>query len=168
MSGQPPEPSLVAGRRSLSRAIRTRRLAASPDAIWRVIEDPFAMPRWWPGVERIEGVAEDRFTQVLRTKRQRAVRMDFRVLVSDPPGSGGSPPGHRTWEQEVQGTPFERVLHQAVTEVLLESADGGGTQVTIAQLQRLRGYSRTGTLLLRRATDKRLAEALDGLERVFG
>ena len=68
----------------------------------------------------------------------------------------------------MQGTPFERVLDEAVTEVLLEPADGGGTQVTIAQLQRLRGYSRTGTLLLRRATDKRLDEALDGLERIFG
>jgi Polyketide cyclase / dehydrase and lipid transport len=168
VSGQPSESSLVAGRRSLSRAMRTRRLAAPPEAIWGVIEDPFTMPRWWPGVERIEGVAEDRFTQVLRTKRQRAVRMDFRVLVSAPPGTGGSPAGHRTWEQEVQGTPFERVLHQAVTEVLLEPADGGGTQVTIAQLQKLRGYSRTGTLLLRRATDKRLAEALDGLERICG
>ena len=54
----------------------------SPEAIWTVIEDPFAMPRWWPGVERIEGVEEDRFTQVLQTKRRRAVRMDFRVLVS--------------------------------------------------------------------------------------
>ncbi len=150
------------------RAVRTRRLTGSPEAIWRVIGDPFTMPRWWPGVERIEGVEKDRFTQLLRTKRRRAVRMDFRVLVSEPPGSGGSPAGHRTWEQEVAGTPFERVLHEAVTEVLLEPADGGGTQVTIAQLQRLRGASRTGALLLRRATDKRLNEALDGLERVCG
>ncbi len=126
------------------------------------------MPRWWPGVERIEGVVEDRFTQVLRTKRRRAVRMDFRVLVSRPPGSGGSPAGQRTWEQEVKGTPFERVLQEAVTEVLLEPANGGGTQVAIAQLQRLRGSSRTGTLLLRRATDKRLDEALAGLERICG
>ena len=36
-------------------------------------------------------------------------------------------------------------------------------QVTIAQLQKLRGYSRTGALMLRRATNKRLDEALDGL-----
>jgi hypothetical protein len=160
VTGQPPGSSLVGGRRSLSRAVRTRRLNASPEAIWRVIEDPFTMLRWWPGVERIEGVEEDRFTQVLRTKRRRPVRMDFRVLVSEPPGSGGSPAGQRTWAQEVQGTPFERVLHEAVTEALLEPVDGGGTQVTIAQLQKLRGASRTGTLLLRRATD--------GLERICG
>ncbi len=141
-------------------------MAAPSEAIWRVIEDPFAMPRWWPGVERIEGVEPDRFTQVLRTKRGRTVRMDFRVIVSDPPGSGDTLAGHRSWAQEVAGTPFERVLNEAVTEVLLEPADGGATVVTIAQLQRLRGYSRTGTLLLRRATNRRLAEALDGLERI--
>jgi carbon monoxide dehydrogenase subunit G len=141
-------------------------MAAPPEAIWRVIEDPFAMPRWWPGVERIEGVEPDRFTQVLRTKRGRTVRMDFRVIASDPPVSGDTPAGHRSWTQEVAGTPFERVLNEAVTEVLLEPADGGATLVTIAQLQRLRGYSRTGTLLLRRATNRRLAEALDGLERI--
>ena len=96
-------------------------MGAPSEAIWRVIEDPFAMPRWWPGVERIEGVEPDRFTQVLRTKRGRTVRMDFRVIVSDPPGSGDTPAGHRSWEQEVAGTPFERVLNEAVTEVLLDS-----------------------------------------------
>lgn len=149
------------------RAERTRRLTAPAAAVWKVIEDPFAMPRWWPGVERVEGVEGGRFTQVLRTKRGRTVRMDFRVLVSEAPRSGAAPAGHRTWEQEVAGTPFERVLHEAVTEVLIEPADGGGTRVSIAQVQRLRGYSRTGTLLLRRATDRRLGEALDGLERII-
>jgi carbon monoxide dehydrogenase subunit G len=148
------------------RAERTRRLAAPAAAVWKVIEDPFALPRWWPGVERIEGVDGDQFTQVLRTKRGRAVRMDFRVLVSEAPASGGGSAGRRTWEQEVAGTPFERVLHEAVTEVVLEPADGSGTQVTIVQSQKLRGASRTGTLLLRRATDRRLREALDGLERI--
>jgi carbon monoxide dehydrogenase subunit G len=153
------------------RAQRTRRLTAPAAAVWKVIEDPFAMPRWWPGVERVEGVEGDRFTQVLRTKRGRTVRMDFRVLVSEAPrgarAPAGAAAGHRTWEQEVAGTPFERVLHEAVTEVLIEPADGGASQVTIAQVQRLRGYSRTGTLLLRRATDRRLGEALDGLGRII-
>ena len=43
------------------------------------------MPRWWPGVERMEGVEADRFTQVFKTKRGRPVRADFRVLRSEPP-----------------------------------------------------------------------------------
>ena len=137
----------------------------SPAAVWDVIDDPFQMPRWWPGVTRVEGVEQARFTLVFQTKRQRSVRMDFRVLASDAPGVEGAPSGHRAWEQEVTGTPFERVLHEAVTEVLLEPADGGGSRVTIAQSQKLRGFSRTGAMLLRRATDRRLGEALDGLEQ---
>ena len=63
------------------------------------------------------------------------------------------------------GTPFERVLDESVIEVTLEPIDGG-TQVTIAQRQKLRGYSRTGGFMLRRATKGKLREALEGLERV--
>jgi carbon monoxide dehydrogenase subunit G len=156
----------IPSRRHTSRAERSRQLLATPATLWKVIGDPYQMTRWWPGVARVEGVEEDRFTLVFQTKRKRPVRMDFRVLASDAPGTGGEPSGHRAWEQEVQGTPFERVLQSAVTEVLLDPAHGGTTQVTIAQAQRLRGYSRTGALLVRRATDKRLDEALDALEQI--
>lgn len=157
----------VPGRHRRSRSERSRRLLATPAALWEVIADPLAMPRWWPDVARVEAVEEDRFTLVFQTKRKRPVRMDFHVLASDAPGSGGEPSGHRAWEQEVQGTPFERVLDSSVTEVLLDPAHGGTTQVTIAQAQRLRGYSRTGALLLRRATDKRLDQALEALEQII-
>ena len=154
-------------RRRMSRAERSRQLLATPATVWDMIADPFQMPRWWPGVARAEGVEEDRFTLVFQTKRKRPVRMDFRVLASDAPGSRDEPSGHRAWEQEVRGTPFERVLEGSITEVLLDPAHGGTTRVTIAQAQRLRGYSRTGALLLRRATDKRLDEALDALEQIL-
>jgi carbon monoxide dehydrogenase subunit G len=137
---------------------RERRIAADQRRVWEVIEDPHHMPRWWPGVKRMEGVEDDRFTQVFFTKRGRPVRMDFRLLASEPPW-------RRVWEQKVAGTPFERVLSQAITEIVLEPADGG-TRVTLAQDQKLRGYSRTGGFLLRRATRKRLDEALEGLERI--
>jgi carbon monoxide dehydrogenase subunit G len=150
----------------VSRAERARRVPASPATVWAAIADPFQMPRWWPGVIRVEGVEGERFTLVFQTKRKRPVRMDFHVLASIGPGAGSEPSGRRAWEQEVRGTPFERVLREAVTEVLLEPADGGGTRVTIAQLQKLRGFSRTGSILLRRATDRRLDEALDALERI--
>ena len=86
------------------------------------------------------------------------MRLDFQVLESDPPW-------RRVWTQEIEGTPFQRVLDEAVTEVVLEP-EPEGTRVTIAQRQKLRGYSRTGGLLLRRATKGKLREALEGLERV--
>lgn len=111
----------------------------------------------------MEGVHEDRFTQVYATKRGRAVRMDFRLLASDPPERGG--PARVSFEQDVLGTPFERVLNQSITEVVLEPEDRA-TKVTIAQKQKLRGYSRTGGWLLRRVTGRRLQQALEGLERL--
>ncbi|MBV9606927.1 MAG: SRPBCC family protein [Solirubrobacterales bacterium] len=153
------------GRRNLSSASRNRVLDAPLAEVWKVIEDPYQMPRWWPSVERIEGVEDDRFTQVFKTRRRRTVRADFRVLASEPP-DGEYSSGHRTWSQEVAGTPFERVLHESITEIALEPAEGG-TEVKIAQRQRLRGYSKTGALAMRSATAKRLDEALDGLERIF-
>lgn len=137
---------------------RSRTIAANQRRVWKVIEDPHHMPRWWPGVVRMEGVAEGRFTQVFVSKRGRSVRMDFRLLASEPPV-------RRAWEQEIVGTPFQRVLSESVTEIALEPA-AEGTRVTIALAQRLKGYSRTGGFLLRRAMRKRLDEALDGLERI--
>jgi uncharacterized protein YndB with AHSA1/START domain len=139
---------------------RSRTLAADPKRVWAVIEDPHHMPRWWPGVKRMESVQDDRFTQVHMTKRGRPVRMDFRVLESEAPR-------RRSWEQELEGTPFERHLSDSVTEVVLEPA-GEGTNVTLVARQKLRGYSRTGGLLFRRATGSRLTEALEELERICG
>jgi hypothetical protein len=159
--------SFIPQRRSLSRSERARLLIVQPLTLWKVIEDPFQLPRWWPGVTRIEGVEDDRFTQVLQTKRRHTVRMDFRVLVSEAPGNGGEASGHRAWEQEVQGTPFERFLDQSITEVLIDPMSGGTSQVTIAQVQKLRGYSRTGALMMRRATNKQLDQALDALAELF-
>lgn len=137
---------------------RSRTLPASPEQLWELIADPHHMPRWWPGVERMEGVEPDRFTQVFKTKRGRPVRADFRVVASDAPTT-------RAWEQEVDGTPFERVLSASVIEVRLDPVPAG-TQVTISQQQKLRGYSRTGGFLIRRATASRLDEALDGLAQI--
>lgn len=135
-----------------------RTLAADQQRLWDLIADAHHFPRWWPGVIRMEGVSDDRFTQVFKTKRGRPVRIDFHLVMSDPPRA-------RAWEQEIAGTPFERVLAELVIEVQLRPT-GQGTEVTISQQQKLRGYSRTGGFLLRRATRNRLAEALDGLERI--
>jgi hypothetical protein len=115
----------------------------------------------------VEGVSEDRFTLVFMTKKGRMVRVDQFVLEAEPPGEGDEPPGRMRWTQEIEGTPFERVLEESLTEVMLERS-GGETLVTISQSQKLRGYSRTGGFLLRRATRRKLDQALDGLRLVVG
>ncbi len=141
-------------------------MSASPEEVWELIADPHHMPRWWPGVKRMEDVSDDHWTQVFTTKKGRPVRVDYHLLQSDPPGPGGDPPGVRSWEQEIEGTPFERVLAESITELVVEPGEGG-VLVTLSQRQKLRGYSRTGGFLLRRATKDRLDEALDGLAGVL-
>jgi uncharacterized protein YndB with AHSA1/START domain len=144
---------------------RTRVVGAPVAEVWKVVEDPYQMPRWWPRLERVEGVQDDRFTQVFLSKRRRTVRADFRVVSSEPPNAERSG-GQRRWSQQVIGTPFERVLQESITEVLVEPASDG-TRVTIAQRNKLRGTSRLGALSLRRATGKRLDGALDGLVQIL-
>ena len=146
-------------------AHRTRLIAAPAREIWAIVSDPHHFPRWWPGVVRVEGVNENRFTQVYTSKRGRAVRMDFFLLASEPPA--GDEPARLSFEQEVLATPFERVLRQSVTEIELQPQHEGA-RVAISQEQKLRGYSRTGGWMLRRAAGARLEEALDGLERLTG
>jgi uncharacterized protein YndB with AHSA1/START domain len=143
----------------MATARRSRTIAAAPERVWELIEDPHHFPRWWPGVVRMEGVGPNGWTQVFTTKKGRAVRVDFRLLESEPPS-------RRSWEQEIPGTPFERVLTQSITRVVLEPAEVG-TRVTIELEQKLKGYSRTGGLMLRRATNKRLDEALATLEKLL-
>jgi uncharacterized protein YndB with AHSA1/START domain len=144
----------------MATAERSRTLPADHEEVWALIADPHHMPRWWPGVIRMEGVTDDHFTQVFKTKKGRSVRLDFHIASSEPPR-------RRVWEQELAGTPFERVFSELTIEVELEPVSGG-TEVTISQRQRLRGYSRTGGFMLTRATRSRLDEALDGLARICG
>lgn len=133
-------------------------LAAAQPEVWELVADAEHMPRWWPGIARMEGVTAERFTQVLKTRRGKPVRADFRVVESDRPWLV-------SWTQELKGTPFARVLRESTVQVRLEPADGG-TRVTLVQHQRLRGYSITGGWMVRRATAAKLDEALDGLARI--
>jgi uncharacterized protein YndB with AHSA1/START domain len=137
----------------------SRTLAASPETVWAVVADPWHQARWWPRVVRMEAVDDDRFTQVLGTARGRGVRADFRLLEVNAPR-------RMRWEQELEGTPFERLLAEAETAVELTPADDGATTVAIELRQQLHGWSRLVPFLFRGAARRQLAEALDGLERV--
>ena len=141
-------------------ARRSRTIGAAPERVWDTVGDPHHLPRWWPRVQRVEGVRRDRFTEVLGTKSGRAMRADFRVVES-------RAPTRRVWEQELEGTPFERVFAASRTEVALEP-DAAGTLVTIVVRLRLRGPGRFGGWVVRRATGRVLDEALQALEALHG
>jgi uncharacterized protein YndB with AHSA1/START domain len=99
-------------------ARRSRLIKAPADELWAVIRDPLHLPRWWPRVTRVEDVEGDSFTEVMRTSRGKLVRADFRFVKSEEPARALS------WEQQVEGTPFARVLKAAETEVWLEPVAG--------------------------------------------
>jgi uncharacterized protein YndB with AHSA1/START domain len=143
------------------RTTRSATIPASPEQIWRTVCDPHHLPRWWPRVQRVESVDAERFTQVLATDKGRSVRADFRVLESRAPEV-------RRWAQDVEGSPFERLLRSAETEVRLEREGIAATRVTLTMRQRLRGAGVLGGFMVRRATARRLDEALAGLARLHG
>jgi uncharacterized protein YndB with AHSA1/START domain len=136
-------------------ATRSRTFPVAHAEMWELITDPHHQPRWWPGVERMESVADDGFTQVLKTKRGKPIRADFLVTALEPPWMA-------VWEQQLPGTPFARVLNESVIQVNLEPA-GPGTTVTISHRLKPRGYSRTGGFLIGRDTAKQLDRLLDGI-----
>lgn len=134
---------------------RSRTLPATLDEVWAIAGDAHQLPRWWPRVARVEAVDADGFTEVLTSAGGRPVRADFRVVESAAPRA-------RRWEQQLRGTPFERLLASSQTELRL-APEGSATRVELALAQRPRGVARLGGLLLRRAARRQLDEALDGL-----
>jgi uncharacterized protein YndB with AHSA1/START domain len=136
---------------------RKRTIDADRDAVWDLVSDPHHLPRWWPKVKRVEHAEPARWTKVFVTERGRTVRADFTRLQARP-GELVS------WRQELEDSPFERLLEDAVTEIRLAEA-GGRTDVTLVLRQRLRGWARLAPFLVKRATRKLLDEALDGMQR---
>jgi uncharacterized protein YndB with AHSA1/START domain len=164
---------------------RSRTIEASPEDLWEVLGDPHHLPRWWPRVSRVEAVEENAFTEVLTGPSGKIVRADFKLLEQVD--------GQRiVWSQQVENTPFARVLRSAETEITIAGASAGhaaggyrehssATEVTIELRQELQGFSprpgsgswigglsRFGSPLVRRAAHSTIAEALDGLERIVG
>ena len=81
--------------------------------LWELICDPHHLPRWWPRVERVEDVAGGAFTELMRTSKGKAVRADFLLVRADEQTHS------LAWEQQVEGTPFARVLSASQTIVTL-------------------------------------------------
>ncbi|HWM09036.1 MAG TPA: SRPBCC family protein [Solirubrobacteraceae bacterium] len=136
---------------------RSRTLAAAPEAVWRVLADPRSLARWWPRVERVKGISGEGWTTVLRSERGKAVRADWRL-------DGQEAGRRRAWAQEIEGTPFAKVLAERRVEATVEPA-GDGARVTIELRQRGTGMARFGRFMLRRAARQELDGALDGLEK---
>jgi uncharacterized protein YndB with AHSA1/START domain len=143
----------------VARTSRSREIDAPVADVWKVIADPYHLPRWWPGVTRVQDVRAGSFTQVVPTKRGKPVRLDFRVTES-------VEMERRSWSQTLPGTPFERLLESWSTTVELTEA-GDRTLVRIEEVQQLRGSFRMGLPLQRRPARRRIDQALWGLAELM-
>ena len=137
------------------RVRRSRTVPVPLDDVWTVVGDPHHLPRWWPLTERVEAVDANAWTSVMRSAGGKVVRADYRVEAHEPPR-------RRVWSQALVGTPFERLLREHRTEVAL-APDAAGTAVTLTVTHRGRGTARLGMWMVRKATRRRLDEALDRL-----
>ncbi|HEU4979758.1 MAG TPA: SRPBCC family protein, partial [Solirubrobacterales bacterium] len=106
----------------MARVVRRRRIAAPASALWSVVSDPHHLPRWWPRTRRVENVRgetpdERSWTQVLETRDGRGIRADYRSVTA-------TPSAEYVYEQTLEGTPFERFLRAARTEIRIEPENG--------------------------------------------
>lgn len=135
---------------------RDRTVPAAQERVWRAVADPECLPLWWPRVLRVEDVSESGWTTVLAGSNVSALRADYTLLDAERPR-------RLRWRQEVEESPFERILSGAVTELELDPRGEGETSVTLTASLSLRGLARLGGIQVRRATRRQLDEALDGL-----
>ena len=97
-------------------------------------------------MERVEDVVGDAFTELMRTSKGKAVRADFRLVRADEQTHS------LAWEQQLEGTPFARVLSSSETLVTLQPATASQTSVTLELRQKLSGFfPRFGGFMVRRA-----------------
>jgi uncharacterized protein YndB with AHSA1/START domain len=149
----------------VARVTRTREIEAPVGEVWKLVSDPYSLPRWWPRTGRVENVdakpggKRSSWTKVLQTSEGRGVRADFRCVSS-------AENERYVWEQELEGTPFERHLKALRVEIGLRGRDGK-TKVSLTEEQTLKGMSKFGSPLMRRARGEILDEALDGIEEAL-
>jgi hypothetical protein len=111
-------------------------------------------------VTRVEEATPEAWTTVLTSPKGKSVRMDFTRVAAEEPS-------RLVWRQEVEHSPFERILAEATTSVELSAAEDG-TRVAIALDQKPRGWARFAPLQFRAAGRRQVDGAVEGLERLFG
>jgi uncharacterized protein YndB with AHSA1/START domain len=133
---------------------------ATPEEVWGLVSDPARLPQWWPGVTRVEEASDEAWTTVLSSPKGKSVRVDYSRVEAEP--------GRRVvWRQEVDESPFERILASSTTEIALEPSEGG-TRVTVSLDQQPRGWARFAPLQFRGAGKRQVQGAVEGLDAVFG
>lgn len=150
----------------MPRVTRRRTVEAPVPEVWKLVSDPYALPRWWPRVSRVEDVdarsggRRSQWTKVLETQHGRGVRADYRCVSS-------AEPERYVWEQQLEGSPFAKHLKDSRVEIELHAAGEGETRVVLTSEQTMRGMSRLGGWMMRKGQRDILDAALDGIDRAL-
>jgi uncharacterized protein YndB with AHSA1/START domain len=140
---------------------RERVVAAAPAEVWRIVSDPTRLAGWWPGVTRVEEASREAWTTVLVSPHGKSVRADYTLVEA-------KEPERMLWRQEVEESPFERLLSESTTEIALAVEGDGGTLVRVTLDQRPRGWARFSPFQLRAAATRQAEAALEGLAELLG
>lgn len=145
---------------------RKREFPASPEAVYDVISDPRRQAGWWPRVVRIEDVAgrpgaeRTRWTSVLQADSGRMLRLDYRCTAANRPK-------RYEWEQELEGTPFEKhLVRQAILTEIRPS--GAGAEVTLTAVHTIRGMAKVAGFAMKKSQRDLLDTALGALGELLG
>jgi uncharacterized protein YndB with AHSA1/START domain len=148
------------------RVTRRRTVAAPVPEVWKLVSDPYALPRWWPRVSRVEDVdarqagRRSQWTKVLETQHGRGVRADYRCVSS-------AEPERYVWEQQLENSPFAKHLKESRVEIELHAGGAEETRVVMTSVQTMRGMSRLGGWLMRKGQRDILDSALDGIDEAL-
>jgi len=149
----------------MPRVSRRRTIEAPVAEVWKLVSDPYNLPRWWPRTARVENVdrkdggRRSQWTKVLETAEGRGVRADFRCISS-------ATEERFVWEQQLEDTPFAKHLKHSGVEIQMRG-EGTGTEVELSSAQTTRGLSRLGSPMLRKGQGAILDQALDGIEEAL-
>ncbi|MDX6654390.1 MAG: hypothetical protein QOH18_1100 [Solirubrobacterales bacterium] len=150
----------------MPRVTRRRTVAAPVPEVWKLVSDPYALPRWWPRVSRVEDVdarqagRRSQWTKVLETQHGRGVRADYRCVSS-------AEPERYVWEQQLENSPFAKHLKESRVEIELHAGGAEETRVVMTSVQTMRGMSRLGGWLMRKGQRDILDSALDGIDEAL-
>lgn len=145
---------------------RKREFAASPETVYDLVADPRRHAGWWPRVTRVEDVAgrpgaeRTRWTNVLQADSGRLLRLDYRCVHANRPS-------RYEWEQELEGTAFEKHLVRQAVEIRIDPSREGGSQVALTAVHTLKGTAKLAGFAMRKGQRNLLDSALASLAELL-
>lgn len=122
------------------------------------MSDPRRQAGWWPRVNRVEhlagrpGAERARWTSIFAADSGRLLRLDYRCTAA-------TRPSRYEWEQELEGTAFEKHLLRQAFRARIEPR-GEGSRVSLTTIHSLRGAASLAGFTMKKGQRTLLDSAL--------